>query len=288
MWICPYANGHLQATGRDARGRKQSRYHAHWREVRDENKYERMMAFAKALPAIRERVEHDLKMQGLARQKVLATVVRLLEVTFIRVGNEEYAKENKSYGLTTMRGRHVQVKGSTVTFDFKGKSGVHHTINLNDRRMANIIKRCQDLPGYELFQYVDNDGSHHAIDSSDVNQYLQEISNQPFTAKDFRTWAGTVLACMMLREFDAFESDTQAKKNVRTAIVQVASRLGNTPTVCRKCYVHPAVLDCYLSGSMIETVEQRVKEEVSDTAESLRQDELAVLRLLEQRLAQAA
>ncbi len=288
VWICPYANGHLQATGRDARGRKQSRYHAHWREVRDENKYERMMAFAKALPAIRERVEHDLKMQGLARQKVLATVVRLLEVTFIRVGNEEYAKENKSYGLTTMRGRHVQVKGSTVTFDFKGKSGVHHTINLNDRRMANIIRRCQDLPGYELFQYVDNDGSHHAIDSSDVNQYLQEISNQPFTAKDFRTWAGTVLACMMLREFEAFESDTQAKKNVRTAIVQVASRLGNTPTVCRKCYVHPAVLDCYLSGSMIETVEQRVKEEVSDTAESLRQDELAVLRLLEQRLAQAA
>ncbi len=288
VWICPYANGHLQATGRDARGRKQSRYHPRWREVRDENKYERMMLFAKSLPAIRSRVEEDLATQGLPRRKVLATIVRLLEVTFIRVGNAEYAKENKSYGLTTMRGRHVRVKGSTVTFDFKGKSGVHHTIDLNDRRMATIVKRCQELPGYELFQYVDSDGDHHAVDSSDVNEYLQEISNQPFTAKDFRTWAGTVLACMMLREFEHFENDRQAKKNVTHAIEKVASRLGNTPSVCRKCYVHPAILDCYLSGSMLETVKQRVRDEENDHAAILRNEELEVMRLLEKRLALSA
>jgi DNA topoisomerase-1 len=288
VWICPYANGHLQATGRDARGRKQSRYHPHWREVRDENKYERMMTFAKALPGIRRRVEDDLATPGLPRQKVLATIVRLLEVTFIRVGNEAYAKENKSYGLTTMRGRHVRVKGSTVTFDFKGKSGVHHTIDLNDRRMAKIVKRCQDLPGYELFQYVDEDGSHHAVDSSDVNEYLKEISNQPFTAKDFRTWAGTVLACMMLREFEQFETDKQAKTNVTRAIEQVAARLGNTPSVCRKCYVHPVILDCYLSGVMIETVKQRVKDEKLEHAAAMRKDELAVMQLLERRLSQQA
>ena len=288
VWICPYANGHLQATGRDARGRKQNRYHSHWREVRDENKYERMMIFAKALPNIRDRVAEDLATQGLSRRKVLATIVRLLEVTFIRVGNAEYAKENQSYGLTTMRGRHVRVKGSTVTFDFKGKSGVHHTIDLNDRRLATIVKRCQDLPGYELFQYVESDGSYHAVDSSDVNEYLQEISNQPFTAKDFRTWAGTVLACVMLREFEKFESDRQAKKNVTQAIEKVAARLGNTPSVCRKCYVDPAVLDCYLSGAMIETVKQRVKEEAEEDAATLRRDELAVMKLLEKRLSERA
>ena len=288
VWICPYANGHLQATGRDARGRKQSRYHPRWREVRDENKYERMMLFAKALPIIRDRVEEDLSSPGLSRRKVLATIVRLLEVTFIRVGNEEYAKENKSYGLTTMRGRHVRVKGSTVTFDFKGKSGVHHTIDLNDRRLATIVKRCQDLPGYELFQYLDSEGNTHSVDSSDVNGYLQEISNQPFTAKDFRTWAGTVLACMMLREFEHFENDRQAKKNVTHAIEKVASRLGNTPSVCRKCYVHPAILDCYLSGSMLETVKQRVRDEENEHAAILRKEELAVMRLLERRLAQSA
>ncbi len=288
VWICPYANGHLQATGRDARGRKQSRYHPRWREVRDENKYERMMIFAKALPTIRCRVEEDLATQGLPRRKVLATIVRLLEVTFIRVGNAEYAKENQSYGLTTMRGRHVRVKGSTVTFDFKGKSGVHHTIDLNDRRLATIVKRCQDLPGYELFQYLDNEGKTHSVDSTDVNEYLQEISRQPFTAKDFRTWAGTVLACMMLREFKAFENDRQAKKNVTHAIEKVASRLGNTPSVCRKCYVHPAVLDCYLSGSMLDTVKQRLRDEENDHAAILRKEELAVMRLLETRLAERA
>lgn len=282
VWICPSANGHLQATGRDAKGRKQSRYHARWREVRDEAKYERMMAFGRALPGIRARVEHDLKLPGLPRLKVLATIVRLLETTFIRVGNEEYARENKSYGLTTMRNKHVHVEGSTVTFAFRGKSGVEHEIDVNDRRLAKIVKRCQDMPGYELFQYVDADGTRHAVDSSDVNEYLREISGEHFTAKDFRTWAGTVLACMMLREFEAFETDKQAKTNVVRAIESVAEKLGNTPSVCRKCYVHPAVLQCYLSGAMRETVKQRAEQEMEEHA--LREEEFAVMGLLQERL----
>ena len=282
VWICPSANGHLQATGRDAKGRKQSRYHARWREVRDETKYERMMAFGRALPGIRARVEHDLKLPGLPRLKVLATIVRLLETTFIRVGNEEYARENKSYGLTTMRNKHVHVEGSTVTFAFRGKSGVEHEIDVNDRRLAKIVKRCQDMPGYELFQYVDADGTRHAVDSSDVNEYLRKISGEHFTAKDFRTWAGTVLACMMLREFEAFETDKQAKTNVVRAIESVAEKLGNTPSVCRKCYVHPAVLQCYLSGTMRETVKQRAEQEMEEHA--LREEEFAVMGLLQERL----
>ena len=282
VWICPQANGHLQATGRDAKGRKQSRYHPRWREVRDEAKYERMMAFGAALPAIRARVEHDLKLPGLPRLKVLATIVRLLETTFIRVGNEEYARENKSYGLTTMRNKHVHVDGSRVTFAFSGKSGVKHSIDVNDRRLAKIVKRCLDVPGYELFQYVDHDGTRHSLDSGDVNQYLREISGEHFTAKDFRTWAGTVLACMMLREFEAFETAKQAKTNVVRAIESVAEKLGNTPSVCRKCYVHPAVLECYLSGSMRETVKQRVEQQMEEHA--LRHEEMAVIGLLQERL----
>ncbi|RXH55767.1 DNA topoisomerase IB [Granulicella sibirica] len=282
VWICSSANGHLQATGRDAKGRKQSRYHPRWREVRDEAKYERMMAFGKALPAIRARVDHDLKLPGLPRLKVLATIVRLLETTFIRVGNEEYARENKSYGLTTMRNKHVNVDGSTVTFAFSGKSGVKHSIDVNDRRLAKIVKRCLDVPGYELFQYVDHDGMRHSLDSGDVNEYLREISGEHFTAKDFRTWAGTVLACMMLREFEAFETERQAKTNVVRAIESVAEKLGNTPSVCRKCYVHPAVLECYLSGSMRETVKQRVEQEIEK--HELRQEEVAVMGLLQERL----
>lgn len=295
VWICPSANGHLQATGRDAKGRKQSRYHPRWREVRDETKYERMMLFGKALPAIRERVEHDLARPGLPREKVLATIVRLLETTFIRVGNEEYARKNKSYGLTTMREKHVDVEGSTVKFKFQGKSGVRHTIDVNDRRLARIVKRCLDLPGYELFQYLDADGEPHTVDSSDVNEYLREITGEHFTAKDFRTWAGTVLASMMLREFEAFDSQAQAKKNVIRAIEQVAARLGNTPSVCRKCYVHPAVLDCYMSGTltgtMIKTVKQRVQAEIEEEAtyasNPLQQEESTLMRLLQQRLAAA-
>jgi DNA topoisomerase-1 len=242
------------------------------------------MLFGAALPKIRERVEQDLAMPGLPRPKVLAAIVRLMETTLIRVGNEEYARQNKSYGLTTMRNKHVDVDGSTVTFKFQGKSGVKHTIDINDRRLARIIQRCQDIPGYELFQYVDKDGTYHSIDSADVNDYLREISNQEFTAKDFRTWAGTVLASMALREFEAFGSETEAKRNVVQAIKSVAARLGNTPSVCRKCYVHPAVLDCYMNGALLETMKRQVEEEEAASAEALRREEIALLELLQKRI----
>jgi DNA topoisomerase-1 len=269
----------LQATGRDARGRKQSRYHPKWREVRDETKYERTLAFGAALPAIREQVDRDLASPGLTRRKVLAAVVRLMETTHIRVGNEEYARENHSYGLTTMRNRHVNVDGSTVTFKFQGKSGIKHTVDLTDRRLANIIRRCQDIPGYELFQYEDSEG-YHSIDSADVNEYLREISSEDFTAKDFRTWAGTVLACAALRQLEAFDSETQAKKNVVQAIDAVAERLGNTRSVCRKCYVHPAVLDSYLSGTMAKTLEKLAKIESNGWSAALREEERVLMHLL--------
>ncbi len=288
VWICASPKGHLQATGRDARGRKQSRYHPHWREVRDETKYERMMIFGTTLPTIRARVEQDLGKPGLPREKILATIVRLMEATLIRVGNVEYARQNQSYGLTTMRGKHVHVEGATVTFKFQGKSGVKHTVDIDDRRLARIVQRCQDIPGYELFQYVDGDGTHHTVDSSDVNEYLREVSGQYFTAKDFRTWAGTVLACMMLQECEAFESETQAKKNVVEVIKVVASRLGNTPSVCRKCYVHPMVLDCYFSGAMMKRADQRIEEESAEVLEELRHEELALMKLMRRQLGLAA
>lgn len=281
VWICPEANGHLQATGRDARGRKQSRYHARWREVRDETKYERMKLFGQALPRIREHVERDLALAGLPREKVLATIVRLLETTFIRIGNEEYARQNHSYGLTTLRDRHVDVEGSKVHFKFKGKSGKMHSIDVRDRQLARIVKKCQDLPGYELFQYVDEDGNPRSIDASDVNEYLHAMTGEPFTAKDFRTWAGTVLACAMLREFDACDTQSQAKKNVVQAIAAVAERLGNTPAVCRKCYVHPAVIENYMSGKMAQAFKAEVKREIEASCPTaLRQDEMDVLQLL--------
>ena len=292
VWICPIPNGHLQATGRDARGRKQSRYHPRWSTVRDETKYERMALFGSALPKIRERVEQDLARPGLPREKILAAIVHLLETTFIRVGNAEYAKQNGSYGLTTLRNKHVSVKGSTVTFDFKGKSGIEHNIDMRDRRLAAIIKRCQDLPGYELFQYLDPEGERHSIDASDVNEYLRQITEQDFTAKDFRTWAGTVLACEMLRDSEPFENESQAKKNVVAAIKKVAQRLGNTPSVCRKCYVHPAVLESYFGGEMMKAFKKQVAEEVEREVEkdlkALRDEEHALLQLLNQKLAKAA
>jgi DNA topoisomerase-1 len=284
VWICPNPKGHLQVTGRDARGRKQSRYHPLWRSVRDETKYERMILFGATLPTIRERVEHDLSIPGLPRPKVLATIVRLMETTLIRVGNEEYARQNHSYGLTTMRNKHVDIDGSTVTFNFQGKSGVKHTIDITDRRIAKIVHRCQDIPGYELFQYIDKEGTHHSIDSADVNDYLREISGQDFTAKDFRTWAGSVLACELLHEFEAFESETQAKRNVVQAIKSVASRLGNTPSVCRKCYIHPAVLDSYISGAMLEKVRHQVQEKDSNAPTDLQQQERTLLTLLRHRI----
>jgi DNA topoisomerase-1 len=283
VWICPIANGHLQATGRDARGRKQSRYHPRWREVRDETKYERMIQFGDALPLIRQRVDHDLALPGLPREKVLATIVRLMETTSIRVGNTEYARENGSYGLTTMRNRHVSVHGATVTFDFKGKSGVHHTIDVQNRRLARIVQQCHDLPGYELFQYLDEAGDRHTVDAADVNDYLHQITGQHFTAKDFRTWAGTVLAAMLLREFEPYQNQTQAKKNVIQAIKTVAERLGNTPSVCRKCYIHPAVLEVYFSGAMLEAIETEVAEQVDRQLVHLREEEFALLRMLAKR-----
>jgi DNA topoisomerase-1 len=283
VWICPLANGHLQATGRDARKRKQSRYHPRWREVRDETKYERMKAFGEALPRIRERVERDLALPGMPREKVLATIVRLLETTFIRVGNDEYARENHSYGLTTLRNKHVEVNGAEVRFKFKGKSGKLHDIDVRDRRLARIVKQCQDIPGYELFQYIDEEGEHRSVDSADVNEYLQAISGEPFTAKDFRTWAGTVLACAALRAFEAFESESQAKKNVVQAVKSVAERLGNTPAVCRNCYVHPAVIESYMGGEIAKSFEEQVRKELPDSKDGLRQEELELLDLLDQR-----
>jgi DNA topoisomerase I len=285
VWICPSPNGHLQATGRDVKGRKQYRYHPRWREVRDENKYQHVLAFGRALPSIRERVEADLGKRGLPREKVLAAVVRLLETTLIRVGNDQYAKENKSFGLTTMRDRHAQIDGSTISFEFSGKSGIEHEIDLTDRRLARIVKQCQDIPGQQLFQYIDDDGTRQAIDSDDVNAYLKDISGANYTAKDFRTWAGTKLAAAALAEFEAFDSETAAKKNVMAAIERVAARLGNTTTICRKCYVHPAIIDAYMDGDTVSSILQRAGEELAAHLADLEPEEAAVLMLLHERLA---
>jgi len=252
VWICPSPSGHIQAVGRDARGRKQYRYHPRWRETRDGSKYSRMLAFARALPRIRARVEADLRRRGLPREKVLATIVRLLETTLVRVGNEEYARANKSFGLTTLRDRHVDVTGAEVRFQFRGKGGKEHAVGVRDPRVARIVRHLQDLPGQELFQYLDDDGARRSVDSGDVNAYLREISGEDFTAKDFRTWAGTVLCALALAEAREFASVREARRNITRAIAQVAARLGNTPAISRKCYVHPAVLDGYLQGATIE------------------------------------
>jgi DNA topoisomerase-1 len=284
VWICPDANGHLQATGRDDRGRKQHRYHPRFRAVRDETKYGRMLAFAGALPHLRARVEKDMARRGLPREKVLAKVVRLLETTLIRVGNDDYARHNHSYGLTTFEDRHAKIDGPELRFEFRGKSGVRHAVELHDRRLARIVKECQDLPGQELFQYVDETGKRHDVTSGDVNAYLREISGEDFTAKDFRTWAGTVLAARALREFEAFDSKAQAKRNLVKAVEAVARRLGNTRAVCRKCYVHPVVFDAYLDGTLLETLTERAGQSLKRTLHRLPPDESAVLLLLQQRL----
>jgi DNA topoisomerase-1 len=281
VWICPDPNGHLQATGRDDRGRKQFRYHSRWREVRDENKYNRMIEFAKALPRIRERTAKDLAKPGLPLEKVLATVVRILETGVIRIGNEEYAKQNNSFGLTTMRDRHVRVRGSEMRFEFRGKSGKLHKIQLQDPRLAKVVKGCQDIPGQELFQYLDDEGERCKISSTDVNTYLREITGADFTAKDFRTWAGTVLAAVALREVEKCDTKAQQKKNITRAIESVAARLGNTPTICRKCYIHPFVLDAYIDGSLLaQAAEQRAR----SSKHGLNAEEGMVLRLLKTRL----
>lgn len=250
VWICPHANGHLQATGYDARGRKQYRYHPRWREVRDETKYNRMIDFALALPTIRKRIEHDFNLPGLPREKVLATIIKILETGLIRVGNDEYARANKSFGLTTMLDRHVDIRGRIIQFQFKGKSGKFHRINLEDARLAKIVRKCQEIPGQELFQYIGDDGKPHDITSSDVNDYLKEITRTDFTAKDFRTWSGTVLAAVALASFEQFKTKKEAKKNLLRAIEEVSSKLGNTPAICRKCYIHPFIINTYIEGEL--------------------------------------
>jgi DNA topoisomerase-1 len=287
VWICPDARGHLQATGRDARGRKQYRYHPRWREVRDEVKYGRLIAFAQALPRIRQRTRADLKKNGLPREKVLAAAVQLLEKTLIRIGNEEYARENGSVGLTTMRDSNAKVKGTTVRFEFRGKSGIQHAVDLEDARLARIVKACRDLPGYELFQYVGDNGERQTIDSADVNTYLREVSGEDFTAKDFRTWAGTVLAAKALAAVATFGSNAEAKRNVVKAIESVARRLGNTSSVCRKCYIHPAILDAYMDGATIDTLKARAAG-LARSRGSLSGEESAVVGIIERRLRKSA
>jgi DNA topoisomerase I len=284
VWISPQANGHIQATGRDARKRKQYRYHADWRAMQDETKFARMMEFAMALPRIRRRVRRDLRRRGLPREKALATVVRLLESTLIRVGNDEYARTNGSYGLTTMRNRHARVQGARIRFSFRGKSGKNHEITVSDPQLARIVRRCQELPGQELFAYEDEEGQARNITSQDVNEYLRAVAGDDFSAKDFRTWAGTVLAAIALREFQAAAHQTEAKKNVVTAIESVAKVLGNTPAVCRKCYVHPAILDSYLAGETIATIQQRTEVTLRGALARLGPEEAAVLMLLRKTL----
>ena len=286
VWICPVANCHIQATGRDARRRKQYLYHERWREVRDENKYDRMIAFGKALPKIRVCVAKDLKLPGLPRNKVLAAVVQLLERTFIRIGNEEYARDNKSFGLTTMKDRHVEVKGSKLRFRFRGKSGKEHEVDVTDQHIAKIVSKLQDLPGQDLFQYVDDDGKVRDVTSQDVNEYLREITGEDFSAKDFRTLAGTVLTAIALNAQEKFETKKQAKTNISTAIKAVAKILGNTPAICRKCYVHPAIFERYLSRKSIDGLKQMTEEAIEDV--DLRSSEAAVLKFLESRLSKKA
>lgn len=286
VWICPWTNGHIQATGRDARRRKQYRYHARWRVVRDEVKYHRMISFAQILPQIRKCVERDLRKPGLHKEKVLATIVYLLQATLIRVGNDEYARSNRSFGMTTLRNRHVSVEGADIKFHFRGKSGVQHAIKLHDPYMVRIVRKLLDLPGQELFQYVDDDGRTHSIGSGDVNDYLHDITGEDYTAKDFRTWAGTVLAALALDEFRQFDSHAQAKKNIVQAIEHVARKLGNTPSICRKCYVHPDVISSYLDGVTAGGLKQQVRNKLMQDMHALSPEEATVLALLQQRLQQ--
>jgi DNA topoisomerase-1 len=274
VWIAPTEHGHIQATGRDIKGRKQYRYHERWRQVRDEGKYDRLIAFGRALPRLRKQIDHDLARRGLPREKVLAAVIRVMEITLIRVGNEEYAKTNRSFGLTTLRDRHAKIGTEKAVFEFRGKSGKVHTTGFSDRRLARILKACQDLPGQRLFQYLDEDGHRHAVESADVNAYLRDVLGEDFSAKDFRTWAGTLAAARALVTLPACNTPGEAKKAVVTCVKAVAGVLGNTPAVCRKAYIHPAVLAAYEVGDL------PLKATTSDRA-----FELAVLRFLETRKA---
>ena len=283
VWICPDPRGHLQATGRDARGRKQHRYHPRWRMVRDEAKFDRILEFAAALPALRRRTRDDMAVSGLPRRKVIAAVVQLLEKTLIRVGNDEYARDNQSFGLTTLRDSHARISGSTIRFRFRGKAGKFHDIAFSDARLARIVKRCQELPGRELFQYLDEDGNVQDIGSADVNDYLREVMGREFTAKDFRTWTGTVLAARALQELREFGSDTQGKKNILKAVEAVAGVLGNTRSVCRKCYIHPAIVDAYLDRTLAAALSARAGRRLA-RPDALSPMETAVLALLQRRL----
>jgi DNA topoisomerase-1 len=285
VWICPDRDGHIQATARDAAGRKQYRYHPSYREARDRSKFRRMLEFSEVLPLLRERVERDLRGPDLSRRQLLATVVRLLDRTLIRVGNDEYARENKSYGLTTLQRRHVQVDGQTLRFSFRGKSGVEHTITVSDPRLAKIIQRCRDLPGQEMFQYLDAAKKRQAVSSDDVNDYLRDLTGREVTAKDFRTWGGTMLAAVELRRMGAAASRREADRNIIRAIDAVSERLGNTRTVCRKYYVHPALIDAYLMGNTVpQPPAMSKKMKRSQPGAALRRDEVLVLQFLQEKV----
>ena len=284
VWICPLPNGHLQATGRDDRGRKQYRYHPDWQAAREAAKFDRMLAFGRKLPAIRERVDQDMRRRGLVRDRVLATVVRLLETTLIRVGNEEYAKQNKSFGLTTLRDHHVEIDGARLVFEFRGKGGKMHEVSVRDRRLARIVHAVHELPEHHLFQYVDENGERQPVGSEDVNAYLREISGEAFTAKDFRTWAGTVLASFALAEFERVDTKAAARRNIKRAIEQVAGRLGNTVAVCRKSYVHPEIIASYGDGSLLDFLKGRVEVVLREDLGGFSPEEAVVLAFLQQRL----
>jgi len=281
VWICPHSRGHIQATGRDARGRKQYIYHPKWRILRDSAKYDRLSAFAQALGPLRKRLDRDLRRRGLSKDKVVATVVALMESTLMRVGNEEYVKQNGSFGITTLRNRHVAIEGPCLHFQFRGKSGVLHTIDIHDRRLAKIVKACQELPGQELFEYIGADGAIHSVRSEDVNAYLRAATGHDFTAKDIRTWAGTVLAAEALRQCDCAGSEAQAKRNIVAAIEQVARKLGNTKTVCRQCYIHPAVFQAYHDGRLSETPAGKRARSIARALAHLSADEASLYLLLQ-------
>ena len=285
VWICPDPNGHVQATARDAKGRKQYRYHARFRQRKDESKFGRMLTFSAALPKLREQIEKDLLAPGLSRRKLLATIVRLLDRTLIRVGNDEYSKSNRSYGLTTLRQRHVEVEGYTVKFEFRGKSGVFHSVSITDRRLATIVQQLQDLPGQQLFQFIDDDGKRQDIDSDDVNAYLREVTGLDVTAKDFRTWSGTMLAARALREAGPAKSEREARRQINRALDEVARRLRNTRTVCRKYYVHPAVLEAYHRGKPIPELPVPADDRRPRPSAALRREEITVLQFLQQEVA---
>ena len=286
VWICPDPDGHIQATARDARGRKQYRYHSSYREACDRSKFRHMLEFSEVLPRLRERIERDLRGDDLSRRQVLATVIRLLDKTLIRVGNDEYAKENRSFGLTTLRRRHVEVDGHELRFSFRGKSGVEHDVSITDKRLAQIIQRCQDLPGVELFKYVDSHGKRHAVASDDVNQHLREITGRDVTAKDFRTWGGTMHAALALRSMGIASSRREADRNIVRAMDIVSQRLGNTRAVCRKYYVHPALIEAYLEGRtvVLDADEMRPRAKRTGRGAALRRDEVAVLQFLQDEL----